>query len=310
MKSMLSILGVVLAVGCVAQEKSESFMKGRRFAVGDYSGSKVAIIEADGTMSWSFPAPNCNDVWILPGDLLLFVAGTAVREVSIADKKVKFEYTSKSTIYGTQRLANGNTFVAECTGAKLLEVAPDGKVVKTLPLAPKDNEKGKDTPGNGAYMRNARALPNGHYLVGHYAGNRAAEYDAEGKEVWTAKLPTGVHSVVRLPNGNTMLAGTDKGPTGLREFNPAGEVVWSLTNEDLVDKPLKFTTGFQILPNGNILLTNWVGHGQFGKAPHIMEVTRDKKVVWTFNDHVNFKTIASVQVFPKEGEKLEIMNVH
>ena len=84
MKSMLSIVGAVLAVSCVAQEKSESFMKGRRFAVGDYSGSKVAIIEADGQMSWSFPAPNCNDVWILPGDSLLFVAGTAVREVSIA----------------------------------------------------------------------------------------------------------------------------------------------------------------------------------------------------------------------------------
>ena len=77
MKSMLSIVGVLLAVSCVAQEKSESFMKGRRFAVGDYSGSKVAIVEADGQMSWSFPAPNCNDVWILPGDSLLFVAGTA-----------------------------------------------------------------------------------------------------------------------------------------------------------------------------------------------------------------------------------------
>jgi hypothetical protein len=304
MKSLLSIVAILLAVSCVAQEKTESFMKGRRFAVGDYSGCKVAIVEADGTMSWSFPAPNCNDVWILAGGSLLFVAGTEVREVSIADKKVKFEYTSKSSIYGTQRLPNGNTFVAECTGAQLLEVAPDGKVVKTVALTPGDNEKG------GAYMRNARALPNGHYLVGHYAGRRGSEYDAAGKEVWSAKLPTGVHSIVRLPNGNTMLAGTDSGPTGLREFNPAGELVWSLTNDDLADKPLKFTTGFQILPNGNILLTNWVGHGQFGKAPHILEVTRDKKVVWTFNDHVNFKTIASVQVFPKEGEKLEIMNVH
>lgn len=304
MKTMLSVVGALLAMSCLAEEKSESYMKGRRMVVSDYSGGKVCIVEADGTVSWSHPAPNSNDVWIMPDNALLFAAGTAVREVSIADKKVKFEYTSQSTIYGTQRLPNGNTFVAECSGAKLLEVAPDGKVVKTVVLTPRDNEKG------GAYMRNARALPNGHYLVGHYAGNRASEYDADGKEVWSAKLPTGVHSVVRLPNGNTMLAGADSGPPGLREFNPAGELIWSLTNEDLADKPLKFMTGFQVLPNGNLLLSNWVGHGQFGKAPHILEVTRDKKVVWTFNDHVNFKTVASVQVFPKKGEKLDIMNVH
>jgi outer membrane protein assembly factor BamB len=304
MKSLLSIVGFLSVFSCVAQETSESFMKGRRFVAGDYSGSKVAIVEADGTVSWSFPAPICNDVWILPGDLLLFVAGKAVREVSIADKKIKFEYTSQSDIFGTQRLANGNTFVAECNGAQLLEVAPDGKVVKRVKLNPGEKEKGH------GYMRNARVLPNGHYLASHYAGRRVAEYDAEGKEVWTGKLPTGVHSAVRLPNGNTMVAGADNGPTGLREFNPAGEVVWSLTNDDLADKPLKFMTGFQVLPNGNILLSNWLGHGHLGKAPHLMEVTRDKRVVWIFNDHVNFKTIASVQVFPKEGEKLEIMNLH
>ena len=304
MKSMVFVVGALLAMSCLAEEKAESYMKGRRMAVSDYSGGKVCIVEADGTVSWSHPAPHSNDVWIMPDNALLFVAGTAVREVSIPDKKVKFEYTSKSTIYGTQRLPNGNTFVAECTGAQLLEVAPDGQVVKTVKLNPGEKEKGR------VYMRNARALPNGHYLVSHNAGRRVAEYDAEGKEVWTGKLPTGVHSAVRLPNGNTMAAGTDSGPTGLREFNPSGEVVWSLTNEDLPDKPLKYTTGFQMLPNGNILLSNWVGHGQFGKAPHILEVTRDKKVAWTFNDHVNFKTISSVQVFPKEGEKLEIMNVH
>jgi len=318
MKAMVSVVGVLLVISCFAEERLESFMKGRRFAVSDYTSGKVCIVEADGSVSWSYAATNSNDVWIMPDNALLFVAGKAVREVSIPDKKIKFEYTSTSTIYGTQRLPNGNTFVAECTGAQLLEVAPDGKVVKTVKLNPGPMEKGKGmlggTLGSHSYMRNARVLTNGHYLVSHYLGRRVAEYDAEGKEVWTAKMTTGVHSAVRLPNGNTMVALTDGGPTGLREISPSGEIVWSLTADSIrtryMASPLKFAAGFQVLPNGNILLSNWLGHGQFGRAPHLMEVTRDEKVVWTFDDHVNFKTIASVQVFPKDGEKLEIMNVH
>ena len=52
-------------------------------------------------------------------------------------------------------------------------------------------------------------------------------------------------------------------------------------------------TGFQRLPNGNTVMSNWLGHGKFGTAPHIIEVTKDRKVVWTFADH---KTIRRLEV--------------
>ena len=29
---------------------------------------------------------------------------------------------------------------------------------------------------------------------------------------------------------------------------------------------LKFMTGLQRLPNGNTVMTNWLGHGNFGKG--------------------------------------------
>jgi hypothetical protein len=54
--------------------------------------------------------------------------------------------------------------------------------------------------------------------------------------------------------------------------------------------------GMQCLPNGNLLLTNWLGHNQFGKAPHAFEITRDKKVVWVYNDTTFLKTMSSIQV--------------
>ena len=58
----------------------------------------------------------------------------------------------------------------------------------------------------------------------------------------------------------------------------------------------------QRLPNGNTVMTNWLGHGQFGKAPHVIEVTPHKKVVWTFADHKTMKTISSIQLLDVPGD--------
>jgi hypothetical protein len=42
--------------------------------------------------------------------------------------------------------------------------------------------------------------------------------------------------------------------------------------------------------------------GGESKAPHLIEVTPDKKVVWTFQDHKTMKTISSVQILDVPGD--------
>ena len=54
--------------------------------------------------------------------------------------------------------------------------------------------------------------------------------------------------------------------------------------------------GLQRLSNGNTVCSNWLGHSQFGNAPHLIEITPDKKVVWTFADHKTMKTVSSIQL--------------
>lgn len=291
---------LLTAAGVVADETP--FMKGRRFAAADYSSGKVCVVEADGSVSWTQKAPNSNDLWILPGGSVLFTTGHGVKEVG-KDGAVKFAYQSQAEIYAVQRLANGNTFVGECTSGRLLELTPEGKIAKELALLP----AGK--AGGHAYIRNARALANGHFLVCHYGGRYVAEYAADGTVVWTHKTPGGPHSAARLASGNTLIACGDNGTPCLIEVNPEGQTVWQVSNADLPEQPFKFLTGFQKLPNGNVLVSNWLGHGKFGTAPHLMEITPDKKIVWSFADHVAFSTISTVQVFgegdmPLSGEGL------
>ena len=286
-----------------AQEQPVQQGPGHRFVCADYSAGKIFIVNADGKAEWEYaPAPSCDDIWALPNGDLLFVTGHGVREVT-RDKKVVFDYQSKSEIYACQRLANGNTFIGECNAGRLLEVAPSGAIVSEVRLLP----AGQD--GGHLYCRNARRLANGNYLVAHYGADVVREYDAQGKVVREIPAVGGPHSCLRLGNGNTLIAVGDK-PGGARifEVDPQGRTVWEIKDGDLPGIGLKFMTGLQRLPNGNTVFSNWLGHGHVGKAPHLVEVTADKKVVWTFSDHKTMQTIASVQLLdvPGDGTKGEI----
>ncbi len=74
--------------------------------------------------------------------------------------------------------------------------------------------------------------------------------------------------------------------------------------QELPGISLKFMTGLQRLPNGNTVLTNWLGHGHLGKAPHIIEVTPAKEVIWSFADHQVLKTVSSIQLLDVPGDAI------
>lgn len=277
---------------------SHAQTNGHSFACTDYTQGKVFLVTAAGKAEWEYPAANCNDLWVLPSGNLLFNTGHGVREVT-REKKVVFDYQSKSEIYACQRLSNGNTFIGECNAGRLLEVDPAGKIVKEIRLLP----EGKD--GGHGYIRNARQLTNGNYLVAHYGDQVVREYDPAGKEARSIPAQGGPHSVVRLPNGNTLITCGDR-PGGNRVFevDPAGKTVWEVKGDELPGVSLKFIAGVQRLPNGNTVICNWLGHGKFGEAPHLVEVTRDKRVVWSFADHKTMRTISSVQLLDVPGNAI------
>ena len=126
----------------------------------------------------------------------------------------------------------------------------------------------------------------------------------QGQAVWSVAAPGGPDSVIRRPNGNTLIAWGDMKPGGPRVFetDPAGQTVWEVKNDDLPGIKLAFMSGLQRLPNGHTLMSNWLGHGRFGTAPHLIEVSPDKQVRWTFADHQTMKTISSVQRLDVPGD--------
>ena len=295
-RNSISVLVLILLSGSLipAQTANKTEVQ-HSFACTDYTQGKVFIISKTGKMEWEYPAENCNDIWILPGGNLLFNTGKGVKEVN-RKKEIIFSYESNSEIYACQRLSNGNTFIGECNSGRLLEVNQQGKIVKEIKLLP------DGTDGGHFYMRNARKLNNGHYLVAHYGLDKVCEYDSIGKKIMEIPITGGPHSVIRLPEGNTLIACSDhNGDPGVVEADKNGKIVWQLTKDELPGIQLKFMTGMQCLSNGNLVLTNWLGHNQFGKAPHAFEITRGKKVVWVYNDFTILKTMSSIQLVDEDA---------
>ena len=99
-------------------------------------------------------------------------------------------------------------------------------------------------------------------------------------------------------SGNTLIGGGNN--NRVIEVTPAGKTVWSIDQKDLPGITLAWVTMLEVLPTGNIIIGNCHGGPS---NPQLIEVTRDKKVVWTFKDMKHFgNTVAASQVLGIEAK--------
>jgi hypothetical protein len=275
----------------------------------------VAIVNAQGEVTWEVECKyNSHDIAQLEnGNLLLHTGPTTIVEMT-PEKKVVWQYEAKPKagyagrieVHAFQRLASGLTMVAESGNRRIVEVGQDGKIVKEIALQVEHPDPHRDT-------RMVRKLASGNYLVCHEGDGVVREYDESGKVVWSYALDlagrpaspghgpeghgTAVFGALRLKTGNTLIACGNG--NRVIEVTPEGKTVWSLEQKELARITLAWVTTLQVLPSGNIIL----GNCHAGEAnPQLIEVTRDKKVVWTFKDFKNFgNSLAVAQVLDLEG---------
>ncbi|HXX93899.1 MAG TPA: hypothetical protein VEN81_09710 [Planctomycetota bacterium] len=279
MKGIVS-LAVLACLGFVQDSgKVEQTGTPRRFLAADYQRGILAIFGKDGKVEWSVKCRDIHDAWVLPDGNILYQQGwTKVVEMTPEKKEVwswdaaKASEGKRVEVHAFQRLPDGLTLIAESGTARIIEVDRSGQIRKEVKLPIDKPDPHRDT-------RNVRKLPNGHYLVCHEALAKVREYDGDGKIVWEHDAKCKVYGAIRLPNGNTLISGGD----GHRVFEvePGGREVWSVERNDLPGIELAWMTQVARLPSGNTLLVNC--HGR-PTDPQLIEVTPQKKVVWSYRD--------------------------
>ncbi len=263
----------------------------KSFLFSDNGRGTIGMINAEGRIIWEFPVSNCQDLHILASGNILYTFYTSdggharggVCEI-MPDKEVVFRYETDGEVHSCVRLKNGNTLLTDNQNSRLIEVNPEGETVKVIPLQTK-------VKGHSA-VRMIRGLDNGNYLVCQEADHLVVEYDPGGKVIRSYKSPGKCFEAIQLRNGHILISDGDA--CSVREITRKGKVVWKISKEDFPELKLNWVTGIEELPDGNILICNWLGHGQSGKGIPIFEVTKKKEIVWYFTDNFSTGSVSNV----------------
>lgn len=292
---LISIVGASLAAENAAPP-------GRLLLAADSSKRRIAIIDDTGETQWERKIGPIHDLHRLEsGNILMQLSWTRIVEIDPGSDEIVWEYDSakmngnegqRVEVHAFQRVEDGLTMIAESGPGRIIEVDREGRIRKEIALRVGRSDPHRDT-------RLARKIPSGNYLVAHEGDGAVREYDPEGKVVWEYEVPmfdreprpghgpdafgNSLFCALRLENGNTLVA-TGNGHSVI-EVTPAKEIVWHLAQDDLPGIRLAWVTTLQVMPGGNLV----IGNCHAGEDnPQVIEITRDKRVVWSFRDFERF----------------------
>jgi hypothetical protein len=280
-----------------------------RVLAADDSTHLLAIIEPDGSLARQTKVGAIHDASLLPNGNILYQNGFTKIIEETPDHKAVWQYDAATSngnsgkrveVHAFQRVENDLTMLAESGTARVIEVDRDGKLHREIKLRVDHPDAHMDT-------RLVRKIASGNYLVAQQFDGCVREYDPTGKIVWEFEQPlfgkerkpghgpeafgNYTFSAIRLPNGNTLIGGGN-GHCVL-EVTPAKQIVWKVEQNDLPGITLAWVTRVQRLPNGNTVLGNCHAGPD---NPQLIEITNDKKVIWTWKDFKNFGNSTTVQM--------------
>ena len=251
--------------------------------------NRLLELDGNGKVVWEHQPPSIAVLFqVLPNGNVLYAYGgkpTGVREVNRRGEEV-WNYVSKCPqVLGCERLENGNTLVAEQGPCQGVEVNRQGEVVHVTQLTTSHADP-------HLQVRNIHQLSNGNILAAHEGEGAVREVDRNGKVVWEYTGVENAGDAQRLTNGNTLIScGTQK---RVIEVTPDKKIAWEFGAQDSPDLHLTWISSIQQLKNGNLLVGNFL-RGQEGQGAHAFEVTRDKKVVWKWDDHALIRSLTTVR---------------
>ena len=290
MRRTMSLAAVFLLLAAASAPAADAIKHRLMFAEYGKGENRLVELDADGKLVWEYKFPSIAVIFqpLADGHVVFAHGGdpTGVTEIDHDKKSVWTTISKCPQVLGCQRLDNGNTLLGEQGPCRAVEINAKGEVVHVTKMTTTEQ-------GYHLQVRNLHKLANGNILAAHEGEGAVREYDPDGKVVWEYTKVENAGEALRLDNGNTLMScGTQK---RVIEVTPAGEIAWEFGAKDAPELNLTWISSLQILKNGHYVVGNFL-RNQEGKGVHAFEVTRDKKVVWTFADHAMVKSLTTVRV--------------
>jgi len=262
-------------------------------------GNNKMFLVDQGKIVWTYSTGGgweYDDVWMLSNGNILFTRMQYIAEIT-PEKKVVWRYDAPAgtEIHACQPIGKDKVlFIVNGLPPRLMEVNIKTKAVEVEHVLPAISETDRKTVH--AQFRRVRYTSKGTYLLPFLEMNRVVEYDKNFKEIWSYDI-TKPWAAIRLKNGNTLI--TDESDVLTREVNPKKETVWEVSKADIPDQYWYGNAqSVTRLANGNTIICSRGGNDH---GPQLVEITRDKKVVWVLKDWEDFGPATAVQVLDEPG---------
>ena len=168
------------------------------------------------------------------------------------------------------KLANGDIMVADIRNCRILEIAPDKRIVRQAGVTGRCG----GTPPLLASPNGDTPLPNGHVLVSTINDHGLTELDGAWQPVLKLTLPLHYPSDPQMTKAGNFLISDYARPGRIIEIDRAGTVVWDYTaaGEGGLNRPSLAIE----MPNGNIMANDDLNH-------RVIVVDKaSKKIVWQY----------------------------
>ncbi len=238
---LLLAIAILSVASTLSAAETETIIYGA-----DHNTGQVVAFKEDGTPVFEFPNRSEHDVQVLPNGNILINPRT-VQEVT-PDKEVVWEVGPPlvKRAEACQRLANGNTMIADNATHTIIDITPEKEVVWRYEVP------------NKANMRMVRRLANGNTLICASSNHVVLEVNPAKEIVWKYELPF-PYLAERLDNGDTLIssgAGAGKKGYFLIQVNSKGEKLWQYGGADAPkEEQLNWPSGFVRLADGTIYVS-------------------------------------------------------
>lgn len=269
----------------------------RRVLVTDEGNRRVVLLDLNNPSHaiWSRQlndpikdGDSIRDLQLVGGDRVAVSVAKGYVELDIKTGDIKKEVSTFDGVESLRRLPSGNTILAGNSdgGVTLQELDS-----QDAPVAGH-----KVTFTNYGWFRLLRRTPKGTFLIG--VGNKVAEVNWDKQTLWEMDFPPAanhdvnyMYQALRLPD-NTIAVTAGYAAAVLIVDPTTKKVRTTLGGPGQPDATTivpNFYAGFQILPNGHFVVTNWEGHGgaNGGTGIQLLEYSASGALVWKWKQDPN-----------------------
>jgi hypothetical protein len=262
---------------------------GHNVLIADRGNNRLLLVSPEKRILWEYafpglrPGSGADDAFFTPDGKRIIVNLEHEQVIEIIDrasKTVTWQYGTlgkRGSAPGlldypddAYLLPNGDVIVADIRNCRILEIAPDKRIVRQAGVT----GRCAGAPPALASPNGDKPLPNGHVLVSTIGDHSLIELDQDWQQIMKLAVPIRYPSDPQMTAAGNFLVAAYTRPGKIIEIGRDGNVVWDYTaaGDGLLNRPSLAIE----LPNGNVLANDDLNH-------RVIVIDKaSKKILWQY----------------------------